>query len=181
MAQQPTPQDLLAALRKSAVIIQKQEQELAAYHEPLAIIGMGCRYPGAADTPARFWQNLLAGLDGVGPLPDQRAKDLARKGRAEGYTAGVICVLRLGAFLRQPGRQYDQPARDQRQHHLARGAGEGGEEEGKGRKEQDARAALGAAGPGHGGGRGAVLRALRAGAVFAAETLGHYAPPEAAT
>ena len=76
MAQQPTQQDLLSALRKSAVIIQKQEQELAAYHEPLAIIGMGCRYPGAADTPAQFWQNLLAGLDGVGPLPDHRAKDL---------------------------------------------------------------------------------------------------------
>ncbi|MFM7173723.1 MAG: polyketide synthase, partial [Caldilinea sp.] len=76
MAQQPTQQDLLSVLRKSAVIIQKQEQALAAYHEPLAIVGMGCRYPGAADTPTQFWQNLLAGLDSVGFLSDPRAKDL---------------------------------------------------------------------------------------------------------
>ena len=80
MAQQPTPQELLAALRKSAVVIQKQEQALAAYHEPLAIVGMGCRYPGPAgfpaDTPDQFWQNLLAGLDCISQLPDSRAQDL---------------------------------------------------------------------------------------------------------
>ena len=48
----------------------------AAQHEPIAIIGMGCHYPGGADSPERFWQNLLAGVDSIRDLPAHRVKDM---------------------------------------------------------------------------------------------------------
>lgn len=35
-----------------------------APHEPIAIIGVGCRFPGA-ENPEQFWQMLLAGRDAV--------------------------------------------------------------------------------------------------------------------
>ena len=44
------------------------EAEVAALrlapHEPIAIIGVGCRFPGA-ENPEQFWQMLLAGRDAV--------------------------------------------------------------------------------------------------------------------
>lgn len=40
-------------------------------HEPIAIIGMGCRFPGAA-SPADFWDLLRNGVDAIGPIPPSR-------------------------------------------------------------------------------------------------------------
>ncbi|WP_395298373.1 acyltransferase domain-containing protein [Kitasatospora hibisci] len=37
----------------------------------LAVIGLGCRFPGA-DGPAEFWHNLLANTDSVTPVPPER-------------------------------------------------------------------------------------------------------------
>ncbi|MEV6927477.1 SDR family oxidoreductase, partial [Dactylosporangium sp. NPDC051485] len=38
-------------------------------HEPIAIVGLACRFPGAADA-AEFWDRLLAGDELIGPSPD---------------------------------------------------------------------------------------------------------------
>ena len=75
MANQSTEQELLAALQQSATIIQRHKKALAAYHEPIAIIGMGCHYPGGGETPDHFWQQLLAGFDAIIELPHARAMD----------------------------------------------------------------------------------------------------------
>jgi acyl transferase domain-containing protein/aryl carrier-like protein/SAM-dependent methyltransferase len=40
-------------------------------NEPIAIIGMACRFPGAND-PGRFWSNLAAGIDSVTEIPRDR-------------------------------------------------------------------------------------------------------------
>ena len=40
--------------------------------EPLAIIGMGCRFPGGADSPRQFWDMLLAGTDATREVPPER-------------------------------------------------------------------------------------------------------------
>ncbi len=44
----------------------------AARDEPIAVIGMACRLPGGADTPAAFWQALLNGVDTVARIPTNR-------------------------------------------------------------------------------------------------------------
>ena len=39
--------------------------------EPVAIVGMGCRFPGAADLSG-FWDLLVRGADPLGPVPQDR-------------------------------------------------------------------------------------------------------------
>jgi acyl transferase domain-containing protein len=42
-----------------------------AYSEPIAIIGMGCRFPGA-NNPEEFWQLLRDGVDAISEVPKNR-------------------------------------------------------------------------------------------------------------
>jgi amino acid adenylation domain-containing protein len=44
----------------------------ATHHEPVAIIGMGCRFPGGADSPESFWNLLNSGIDPIGEMPPDR-------------------------------------------------------------------------------------------------------------
>ncbi|MCP2256098.1 Acyl transferase domain-containing protein, partial [Prauserella aidingensis] len=45
--------------------------------EPVAIVGMACRFPGGVNSPDELWDMLLAERDGLGPFPDDRNWDLA--------------------------------------------------------------------------------------------------------
>ncbi|MFF7790882.1 beta-ketoacyl synthase N-terminal-like domain-containing protein [Streptomyces sp. NPDC007991] len=40
--------------------------------EPIAIIGIGCRFPGGATTPAAFWELLCNGVDATREVPPDR-------------------------------------------------------------------------------------------------------------
>ncbi|MGH3897840.1 MAG: acyltransferase domain-containing protein [Pseudonocardiaceae bacterium] len=44
----------------------------AAAREAIAIVGLGCRFPGGADSPEAFWELLVSGRDGLGELPPGR-------------------------------------------------------------------------------------------------------------
>ena len=44
----------------------------SASNEPIAIIGMGCRLPGGADTPAKFWDLMRNGVNTAMPIPSSR-------------------------------------------------------------------------------------------------------------
>jgi acyl transferase domain-containing protein/acyl carrier protein len=44
----------------------------AAIDEPIAIIGIACRFPGGAGSPEEYWRLLRDGVDAVGNVPEDR-------------------------------------------------------------------------------------------------------------
>ena len=86
----------LQAIEKlQAKVLQLQQ----AGSEPIAVIGLGCRFPGGADTPEFFWQLLEQGVDAISPIPaDRWDADAYYDQHPE--TPGKI-VTRFGGFVEQ--------------------------------------------------------------------------------
>jgi acyl transferase domain-containing protein len=59
----------LLALRKMRAKIEELER---AKTEPIAIIGLGCRFPGRASDADSYWQLLHGGVDAVAAIPRDR-------------------------------------------------------------------------------------------------------------
>ncbi len=69
----------------------------AASADRIAIIGIGCRFPGHARDHRAFWQNLIDGRDCLTPTPSDRydfttlgSRDRAKPGRMTGGRGGYI-------------------------------------------------------------------------------------------
>jgi acyl transferase domain-containing protein len=76
MSQNSEIQDYSSLLRDALVEIEEMQFKIKALEqekkEPLAIIGMGCRFPGKADNPETFWQILSHGVDAIQEVPTDR-------------------------------------------------------------------------------------------------------------
>ncbi|WP_141747476.1 type I polyketide synthase, partial [Streptomyces nanshensis] len=73
--------------------LRKQNQQLiAAAVEPIAVVGMGCRYPGGVSTPEELWQLVAEGREGISGFPTDRGWDLD----------AIDSTAREGGFLSDP-------------------------------------------------------------------------------
>ncbi len=65
----------LSPLQDAVRVIKETQAKLAAYEraqsEPIAVVGMGCRFPGG-ENPAAFWRLLRNGEDAVREVPADR-------------------------------------------------------------------------------------------------------------
>jgi acyl transferase domain-containing protein/acyl carrier protein len=85
---------MLKALKEARARLEAAERMIT---EPIAVVGIGCRFPGGADGPDTFWARLLAGIDAVGPIPRDRYDVDAYYDPAPA-TPGSI-YTRAGAFI----------------------------------------------------------------------------------
>jgi polyene macrolide polyketide synthase/mycolactone side chain polyketide synthase len=68
-AHMATPEPVIEA-RGSGALIASGEQ--AASGEPIAIVGLGMRFPGGANDPDSFWRLLADGVDAIREVPKER-------------------------------------------------------------------------------------------------------------
>src|SRR5215469_1849069 len=60
--------------------------------EPIAVVAMGCRFPGGVRTPEGLWELVRSGTDAVAEFPADR-----------GWGAAEGAYVRLGGFLYDAG------------------------------------------------------------------------------
>ncbi len=66
-------------------------------NEPIAVIGMGCRFPGGVNSPDQYWDFLCAGANGIVPVPEERW-DAEALFSDDHNVPGTICN-REGGFI----------------------------------------------------------------------------------
>lgn len=69
-------------LRRAFLKIEELEQLLKdkSRNEPIAVVGIGCKFPGSISDPESFWKLLISGTDAISPVPVNRLniKDFQR-------------------------------------------------------------------------------------------------------
>ena len=75
MGTTPPPSSTLSPLKQALLALEQMQEKLAAAErvrtEPIAIVGLACRFPGGADADA-FWRAIAAGRDLVTEVPADR-------------------------------------------------------------------------------------------------------------
>ncbi|MGS2806027.1 SDR family NAD(P)-dependent oxidoreductase [Nocardia sp. MW-W600-9] len=74
----------------------------AALREPIAIVGMACRYPGGVGSPEDLWRLVADGVDAASEFPVNRGWDAERLYDHTGETPNSV-YTREGGFLHSAG------------------------------------------------------------------------------
>lgn len=91
-------QALRTTLKENERLKRENLQFVALATEPIAVVGMGCRYPGGIDSPEALWQMVVDGRDVVSEFPGDRGWDLTTLFDADPDAVGKS-YSRGGGFL----------------------------------------------------------------------------------
>ncbi|HZL48151.1 MAG TPA: beta-ketoacyl synthase N-terminal-like domain-containing protein, partial [Solirubrobacteraceae bacterium] len=95
-------EELLDYLKKATLQLHDTRTRLreaeSRNHEPVAIVGIGCRYPGHARSAEQLWELVVAGGDAVSKFPTDRGWDLEKIYDPDPDTPGTSCTDE-GGFL----------------------------------------------------------------------------------
>ena len=97
----PTPAALaghLASLLSGATSVVANARVAARVDEPVAVVGMACRFPGGIDSAAGLWDLVSAGRDATGEFPSDRGWNLAELFDPDPDAVGKI-YTRFGTFV----------------------------------------------------------------------------------
>ncbi|WP_051773295.1 type I polyketide synthase [Saccharothrix sp. NRRL B-16314] len=94
--------DEVGPVAEQAAPVVRSKQTRARADEPLAIVGMSCRYPGGVTSPDDLWRLVSEGRDAVSGLPEDRGWDLERLYDPDPDKLGTVST-RGGGFVRGIG------------------------------------------------------------------------------